>query len=701
MESFFKKLQEVADLPTSVAEDAQASLSQPAATAASTIDGARRSDAPTADEDVDVDDLREMLRDCQRELQSVTIKWNDLRVESASMSEEYAAYKLKVQTWREQMRVARAQDKKTIELLRATGASSSSSGHPTEGGYTGGGDAGGSPPPAQANLPSSSASTTSRSEEVYTRSLEEQVRQLKESLRQYSDERNALTIELQRVKDAHRRELEASALVPAIPPQTPPLSTGGEPHPSTHAPPVGTAMGSNGASASIDADEVRRLKLLVESKSDALRQAQAEVKRLEQEHEHLIEEQHQSAVQLAATVEAHEAELRRVQQRLDVDKSAEYIRSLESEVRMWKTEALLAQKLSGPASTSTGTAVAAAAADRNHTDEALQALQQKWERTEETLVATKLALENRDTELQMLRSQMQQLEEENHLRDESLHRLILDCQEHELRWSQSRAEIQSLQTQRAELALEVELRNQDVQLAREEGEVLRDRASQAQTQLQQLSRECSSVNEMLRQLKLELARTQQLAAAAPVSSLSSVSKSDEVTGGGLSVDPEMGGDDSISGRDTAATARQLLKAARSAVTDVAALFRSRRAASGTGSEPLLVQEQVRRLWDQWSQRRREVVGASLRRWHLLLVLFVLLVVLFSLYQGVSVMRAVHHEEQDAAGTMLSEASAKVALETCRREMLRLTSSSTTAVGGVGAKVAPLLQPLQHSITAGL
>ena len=223
-------------------------------------------------QDEDEGPLREKLLRTEKELQDVREKWEAMKAECLALSEEYVAYKTKVQTWRDQMKVARSQDRKTIELLRAA--------------------------QSEKNSPSGPEGTATNA--AYVSSLEEQVRQLKESLRKYGDERDAMQVELWRYKDQLRQaRLEISEAQ-----ERPPNA--GSPSSADAAEDTDTTRPARAKSA-----HEERLRSELEQQRDEITSLRQQVHELEQSNEQLLEEARQASHASLVQLKDHQEEIRR------------------------------------------------------------------------------------------------------------------------------------------------------------------------------------------------------------------------------------------------------------------------------------------------------------------------------------------------------------------------------------------------------
>ena len=183
MASLLRKLQEV----TNLTDTASTAPTAPAAASSLPITveeycrsrGQSLEQMPAADAAI----IRGIFQDWQQTDRS----WTALKSECQAVQDEYAAYKLKVQSWRQQIKEARAQDRKTIELLRQQGGNAAAGSAPT-----------GLPP---AHVEGAASPSESRpAADPYVTSLEEQVKMLKETVRETADRRDELSLELKRLR---------------------------------------------------------------------------------------------------------------------------------------------------------------------------------------------------------------------------------------------------------------------------------------------------------------------------------------------------------------------------------------------------------------------------------------------------------------------------------------------------------------------
>ena len=151
MDGLFRRLQEVTDL-----------------TNASATEGATSSDATrTVGEDSGLpgsdasrEELVEALKTLTRDLGIARSSIKAIKEEAKVQQDEFSAYKQKVTSWREQMKAARAQDRKTIDALREAQSAAK--------GVDG-------------------AAKAAGESDAYVASLEEQVKVLKETVRDHAD----------------------------------------------------------------------------------------------------------------------------------------------------------------------------------------------------------------------------------------------------------------------------------------------------------------------------------------------------------------------------------------------------------------------------------------------------------------------------------------------------------------------------------
>lgn len=186
MDVFFKKLQEVADLPNSP---------QPHGSPGESDATINERPVEHVNENSSRSELIHALRFADSEKKAAEKRIAEITKEATDIADEYAAYKLKVSSWREQIKQARAQDRKTIETLKEAAARTSAENNQ-----------------ANSMVGGSGASITeSMVPASYATTLEEQVRVQKETIRDQAQQRDILQLELTRLKEKQRKEvLEAS-----------------------------------------------------------------------------------------------------------------------------------------------------------------------------------------------------------------------------------------------------------------------------------------------------------------------------------------------------------------------------------------------------------------------------------------------------------------------------------------------------------
>lgn len=605
MDALFRRLQEVTELPSSLGSAADA----PDAT----TDHSRLPPLED-DDDLDADELAEQLREARRDAAEYQTKWESLRTESSKLNEEYAAYKTKVQTWREQVRVARAQDRKTIELLRNSNASS--------GGATSSADHDGNVegPTTTVAGPSSTSANGSSTEAIYVSSLEEQVRTLKDAVRQGNDERNAIRLEFKRAQDHHQEELRKLSEVSSS---------------------VGTVMtqaSSNpneqqGGAVATTAHATMVLQMRIDAKDVEVHQLRQNVEELERQNEALAEEARSFADAVQRLESAHTAQLSQTQGLLDEHRQVQYIRSLESEIRMWKAEAQAARVGLTPIATSSSSLK-----DETHSSSSPSAANA----VEEEMMSLRLVLQDKEELLKDIRAQMADLSVEASLREESIERMFNDCREIEEQLMSKQAEIAAVCRDRDAWQHRSEEAERVAREMKSEAEDLADKLVVTQGQLSKLSKDHTQVGDVLRSLRLQLAAAATAAAASSPSHSGAGNKSDAGGRASVAAGDDIGGNDS----STASFAASLVSEVANVLSSRAHQLRNVSAA----------QEQVHRFWTDMMARRRTLWTNTRWKVNLLVVLFLFLVLLFSFYQGLSA---------------IDESSVEEALKKCEGELKAL------------------------------
>jgi hypothetical protein len=451
----FRRLQEVADLPGSALA------------------------APTAGESgqsSDPDELREQLSATLLELAAVSSKYDALRAECSSLHEEYVAYKLKVQTWREQMKAARAQDRRTIELLRESGAGA-------------GGESAGTHH-HQENTSGLLATPDGRSssggggggvvvEGAYVHSLEEQVKCLKESLREYGNQRDQLTLEVEKLKESARNKL---------------LSATSSPDPAA-------GLGGPQASSRGDSLETAKLSALLERSSEELAKAKHQVAELELANDQLQREAQKSndllldaLTKLREDAKAHGA-------LAAGDAQQQYIRSLEEELEKWRSAATAADDLrawrSDVAALTTGARPEQAterSVDASSPGHQLREVQQKLDQALEQVRQQAAVIDG-------LQEQLLGLESSTSIREESLDHLYSENRHLRIRLESAMADAEAAHIAAAEAETIRDRQHREMvqlQLAVEEHEAL---VAAAKNTNQALTKELHAAREAVRQAK--------------------------------------------------------------------------------------------------------------------------------------------------------------------------------------------------------
>lgn len=583
MDALFRRLQEVTELPTISGGDG----SSDGGNAASNLPG-----LPPLEE-LDSEELAEQLRESRRDAAEYQRKWEALKSESSRLNEEYSAYKTKVQSWREQMRVARAQDRKTIELLRnssvAVPASSPTivaSDHGDEN------DAASGAGSVAAGAGSSSGGST---EAIYVASLEEQVRHLKDAIRQGHDERGALRLELKRAQDQHQEELKRLSELPL--------------------PPGNSEKGSADSNkeamvAGVPATHTTMiLQMRIDAKEAEVQQLQRTVHELERQNEVLSDEARSCADSVHRLEAAHLAQLSQAQGLLDEHRQVQYIRSLESEIRMWKAEAQAARAGLTPMfpshnddiSNDASTSAAVGAAPSKPSGELL-----------EEMSGLRAALLEKDELLKEMRSQMADVSVEASLQEESIERMFNDCREMEERLMSKQEEVQAACRDRDAWQYRCESAELSSREIKRDAEDLADKLCVAQSQLSKLSKDHTQVGEVLRGLRLQLAQQQP--------------SGKNESGVGSGNEPSSNAAASTLHNDAGSTASY----AATLVSELTSVLSSRAHQLRNVSA---AQEQVHRFWTDMMTKRKALWTNTRWRINLMVVLFVFLVILFSFYQA--------------------------------------------------------------------
>lgn len=577
MDALFRRLHEVADLPNSVSASSSAH------------------EAGTSEETaMDAEELIEAVREARRLSDAYKCKWEALRTESAQLNDEYAAYKAKVQGWREQVRIARAQDRKTIELLR----NSSQNGGSTRGEEGRGGEMDAAAP-SHGGGPVGGNST----EAVYVSSLEEQVRQLKEVIRQGNEDRSGLRVEVKKLQEQHREALIRLS----------DLST-----PSN----VSSDAATNDSKQSVAA----LVQLRLDAKDLELQQLQRTIKDLELQNEVLAEEGRLSADAVHRLESAHHEQLSKTQGLLDEHRQVQYIRSLESEVRMWKAEAQAARVGLTPMDSSPSNHDASNGADDGEggssTSFADRRVRSESAEQQQLVQLLRAQVAEKDDVLREIRVQMADLSMEASLREESIERMFSDCREFEQRLSMKQDELLEARKEAESWQLRCEMSERECREIKRESEDLFDRLSLTQGQLAKLSKEHAQVGEALRGLRLQLAM--QGNGGAPKAAAAAGSLSADVT---PSPDASQPNSDNTFAYNLVSEVANLLSSRTHQLRNVRA-----------------AQEQVHHFWTELVAKRRAMWSTTRWRLHLLIVLFLLLVILFSFYQAIGAMDETSVEE---------------------------------------------------------
>jgi hypothetical protein len=246
------------------------------------------------------------------------------------------------------MKAARAQDRRTIDLLRESSA-------------TGAADSGGA-----ATADSSSAALTAATNSdkgtpdaksssgggggVYLASLEEQVKVLKETLREYGHQRDQMALEVARLKEAARttilQQLEATTNATAT------ATSGGGLS-------AGTATATAAAAAGDDGERhggaaLLLLRIQLEQTREELAASKSQVQELEHANDQLQQEaQKSNSLLLDAMTKLREDAVQRGSNAggggtltdAAMNGASQYIRDLESELEKWRSAATAADDL--------------------------------------------------------------------------------------------------------------------------------------------------------------------------------------------------------------------------------------------------------------------------------------------------------------------------------------------------------------------
>jgi predicted nucleic acid-binding Zn-ribbon protein len=293
MDGFFRRLQEVADLPNQVASSGRRGE-----------DSSGGATDPT--EAMSREDLVDALGAARQRAAAAEETAANLRREASEINDQYAAFKVKVNTWREQMKAARTQDRKTIETLRAA--------------------AGGAPGDDGADHTAKKATVDA----TYAASLEEQVSVLKETVRRHAAERDEVQLELERLKARSKKEMQeaADAAVRA--------ADDAKVHPGAGA---GGAGATVAASLLEDAQSgLRRYASLVQQMEEDAELLKQKLHSQERANEILTQDLDNANSALAKAVADHAYQLRDAQSDAQRTTSARYAKDLEAELQAYRRQ---------------------------------------------------------------------------------------------------------------------------------------------------------------------------------------------------------------------------------------------------------------------------------------------------------------------------------------------------------------------------
>ena len=430
-------------------------------------------------ESLDAEELSEQLAASRTELQSITSKYDALRGECSNLQEEYTAYKVKVQTWREQMKAARAQDRKTIELLRdssaGNGALSSSSSAP----QPDGGDSIGTPDGR--SISRSGGGVGELVEVAYVRSLEEQVKCLKESLREYGNQRDAMALEVDRLKETSRRQV---------------LAAGGQ---ELH-------IQGGGVEGHLDSSlDATKLAVLLERTTEDLRKSQRQVADLEQQNEQLqVESQKTNELLLEAMTKRRE-EARALEAHSSADAQQMYILSLEQELTKWRAAATAADDLRLWKSEVAAIGKQSPAA-RKPIDGEPDASRAGMIVAEDKLREANEKLQEQQELIENLSEQLSSLEASAAVRDESVDHMYAENRQLRLRLETAISDAESAERSLGEAQSGLEDRAREVRRMQLELDERDLQLTTAKNANQQLTRELHSARDALRVAKADAAK---------------------------------------------------------------------------------------------------------------------------------------------------------------------------------------------------
>ena len=418
---FFRKLQEVTDNVVSLPAGG----------------------SPTVGEVADLD--AEDLTTVRRRAVAAESLVQKIREEARTLNEEFAAYKTKVKSWREQVNAARHQDRKTIEALRQAGATDVSAGGPQC--------------LLHANV-----------DAAYVSSLEEQVRSLKETIRDISDSRDKMQTDLTSRLNETQAELRE----------------------------LSTRSGSTAtteASAAAAAAYIRRLESDVVAGREAM-----EV--LERKVDALNRDLTESATAHTAAVASYERRLARM---ADESSAQQYIKTLEAELKAYRKHGPV-QEQEAPSTAASLEATPPSMGVRNESAALATCRQVVAEVSNELRVARdeierlKHRHEEYDVEMELART-------EASLREEAIDDAFKEC--HELRASLTAVQRRCDDTMAETLSLKHDAAERARAFAEQQDRLADANASMESMQktVTRLHREIAEKNEAHRRAKLDLLKT--------------------------------------------------------------------------------------------------------------------------------------------------------------------------------------------------
>ena len=441
---------------------------------------------------LDAEELREKLASACADLAAMTSKYDALRTECGNLQEEYAAYKVKVQTWRDQMKAARAQDRKTIDMLRESAAGVNGLAVPADTHDTSG-HLGVTGTPDGRSISRDGAAVASV-EVAYVHSLEEQVKCLKESLREYGNQRDQLALELDKLKGVGRRQalMEAAASQ-----QQDPGHTGHDDQ---------------------DRPEVKRLLILLERTTDDLRKSERQVADLEQQNEQLQQEAQKSNELLLEAMTKRREDARALEAHAGSVAQQTYIRSLEQELDKWRSAATAANDLrhwksevaaigTSPVARNPVTGPSDGGATTRHM-EVVAALEEKLRDAMERLAQQNIIIDG-------LNDQLAVLESSSAVREESVDSMYTENRQLRLQLEALMADADAAERALGDACKAVEEKQAEVRQAQTALLERDQQIASAKAANQQLVKDLQSTRDALRIAKAEAAAAALASAAAP------------------------------------------------------------------------------------------------------------------------------------------------------------------------------------------